>query len=167
MCPVGKAFWVDKNGFAYFPVGLKPSDYEIIEIKEMNEKGLERLQSLMNEICEWSDKQFNKGIYSHERSLPISHHLIKEAKELTVALSDFFENKTDNDLTDKLLSIGEELSDVFMLLLDCATHMGYDADDLITATFNKLEENKMRKWGKPDINGVVEHIRDKKKGESL
>ena len=46
-----------------------------------------------------------------------------------------------------------------MLLLDCATHMGYDADDLVTATYNKLQININREWGAPDDNGVVEHIR--------
>ena len=42
----------------------------------MNEKGLERLQALMNEVSEWSDKQFNEGVFNHERSLPIADHVI-------------------------------------------------------------------------------------------
>ena len=128
----------------------------------MNEKGLERLQALMNEVSEWSDKQFNKGIFSHERSLPIAHHLKKESEELIEALSSFFitiDRIEDDDLNLRVENIGEELADVFMLLLDCATHMGYDADDLVTAAYNKLRVNINREWGAPDDNGVVEHIR--------
>jgi hypothetical protein len=34
------------------------------------------------------------------------------------------------------------------------------SDELLTACFNKLEINKNRVWGKPDENGVVEHIKD-------
>jgi len=128
----------------------------------MNEKGLERLQALMNEVSEWSDKQFNEGVFNHERSLPIAHHLKKESEELIEALSSFFitiNRVEDADLILRLEHVGEELSDVFMLLLDCATHMGYDADDLVTATYNKLQININREWGAPDDNGVVEHIR--------
>lgn len=127
----------------------------------MNEKGLERLQALMNEVSEWSDKQFNEGVFNHERSLPIAHHLKKESEELIEALSSFFitiNRVEDADLILRLEHVGEELSDVFMLLLDCATHMGYDADDLVTATYNKLQININREWGAPDDNGVVEHI---------
>lgn len=126
----------------------------------MNKQGLERLQALMNEVSEWSDNQFNDGVFNHERSLSISFHLQKEAKELTEALSIFFLGKEVDDHAKNLIDIGEELADVFMLLLDCTTHMGYDADDLVTAAFNKLEVNRQRKWGKPDKNGVVEHIKD-------
>lgn len=129
----------------------------------MNKKGLERLQALMNEVSEWSDEQFNKGVFNHERSLPIAHHLKKESEELIEALSSFFistEKVENKELNSRLENVGEELSDVFMLILDCATHMGYDADDIVTATFNKLEINKKRKWGKPDENGVVEHVND-------
>ena len=130
----------------------------------MNKKGLERLQALMNEISEWSDEQFNEGVFNHERSLPIAHHLKKESEELIEALSIFFSNRKTDDFSIKIENIGEELADVFMLILDCATHMGYDSDDLVTAAFNKLEVNRGRKWGKPDKNGVVEHI---KNNESL
>jgi len=126
----------------------------------MNKKGLERLQSLMNEISEWSDKEFNEGIFSHERSLPISYHLKKEVEELICALSDFFSEDKSKDISVKMENVGEEIADVFMLLLDCATHMGYDADDLVTVAFNKLETNKGRQWGEPDENGVVEHIKN-------
>ena len=48
----------------------------------MNEKGLERLQALMNEVSEWSDKQFNEGVFNHERSLPIAHHLKKRVRRV-------------------------------------------------------------------------------------
>lgn len=52
-----------------------------------------------------------------------------------------------------------EFADVFMLLLDAARKRGFMAEDLIQVTRLKLEVNRRREWGKPDKNGVVEHIR--------
>jgi len=47
-----------------------------------------------------------------------------------------------------------------MLLLNGASARGYTADDLLLALEEKLQLNKNRKWGNPDENGVIEHIRD-------
>jgi len=57
------------------------------------------------------------------------------------------------------MAVHDEFADVFMLLLDCATHFGINTDELITITYNKLDVNKKRKWGTADKNGVVEHIK--------
>lgn len=51
-----------------------------------------------------------------------------------------------------------EFADCFMLLIAAAKMEGLTAKDLISITRAKLELNKVRKWGKPDENGVVEHI---------
>ena len=53
-----------------------------------------------------------------------------------------------------------EFADCFMLLLDAASHYDLTAEELIEVTVTKLEINRQRKWGKPDKNGVVEHIRE-------
>ena len=116
---------------------------------------MKELQNLMNEISKWSDKTFDNGEFNRSRSLPISFHLQKEAIELTDAI------KTCQkiDCFDTRVAVHEEFADVFMLMLDAATHFGINADELLTITYNKLDKNKKRQWGKPDKNCVVEHIR--------
>ena len=52
-----------------------------------------------------------------------------------------------------------EIADCFMLLLDSAHHVGITHNEILQATKEKLEINKKRKWGNPDENGVVEHIK--------
>ena len=134
------------------------SDTDIgIDIDMDNGSTLDRLEHLRNQISDWSDKTFNNGIFDHSRSLPISKHLVKESKELVETLE-----KLNSDSTDKSKSVNEsvfELADVFMLLLDCASKLGMDSADLISVTEEKLEINKKRKCGKPDNDGVVEHVR--------
>ncbi|MDD3645498.1 MAG: DUF550 domain-containing protein, partial [Bacteroidales bacterium] len=99
------------------------------------------------------------------RNPAIVYHLKKEVDELIEALH------KSNDLgADNSVGVGEfkrqlnktemEFADCFMLLLDSAHHFSLNAEQLINLTREKLGVNKARKWGKPDANGVVEHIRD-------
>jgi NTP pyrophosphatase (non-canonical NTP hydrolase) len=121
---------------------------------------MDKLQQLMNDISEWSDATFGDG----QRNPAIVHHLKKEVDELLAQLK-----KSEVMRYDNSVGIGawgrqwsktlEEYADCFMLLLDSAKHFNMTADDLIKVTKDKLEINKQRKWGKPDANGVVEHIK--------
>jgi NTP pyrophosphatase (non-canonical NTP hydrolase) len=54
-----------------------------------------------------------------------------------------------------LKNLGEELADVYILL--CAV-AGLTEIDLNLYVRDKMGVNKNRKWGKPDNDGVVEHI---------
>lgn len=117
------------------------------------------LQKLMSNIAEWSDKTFDRGNFTQARCVPISHHLQKEAKELTEALERFMKHPTKENCE----LANKEFADVFMLLLDSAFHYGLLGDTLIKEGFEKLEINKERTWGEPDENGVVEHIRKEEK----
>lgn len=119
------------------------------------EKGLERMQDFMNQTSKWSDSTFDNGSFNRSRALPISYHLQKESKELTESLDKYFQDGSIKNFADAK----EELADCLTLVLDCATHFGCNADELITACYNKLEKNKNRVWGKPDKNGVVEHVK--------
>jgi NTP pyrophosphatase (non-canonical NTP hydrolase) len=122
---------------------------------------MEQLQSLMNDISEWSDSTFGDA----QRNPGIVYHLKMEADELIEAL-----DKSALLGADLSVGIGEygrqvkktkmEFADCFMLLLDSASHFHLSAEELIETTRKKLEINKKRKWGKPDKNGVVEHIRE-------
>lgn len=133
------------------------------------------LQPLQDAIQEWSNSQFDNGKNTCSRSVSISYHLQKEAKELTEALEKYIskvdalkEDIVNNEVyeleAEELIELEEncikEAADCFMLLLDSMAHINCSAWTLVCATEIKLEENKKRKWGKPDINGVVEHIRD-------
>ena len=124
---------------------------------------MKKLQELMVEIMEWSDSAFGDA----QRTVSIVHHLKKEVPELITELEKEIATGCDNSV-----GIGEysriiekvkfEFADCFMLILDAASHFGLSAHDLIEVTEKKLEINRNRKWGKPDENGVVEHIRELK-----
>lgn len=106
---------------------------------------MEKVQKLMDDISEWSNATFGNG----QRTIPIAYHLKKEINELIKAL----EKETSKQVIN-------EFSDCFTLLFDCASHYGLKAHDIWLFCQQKLEINKLRKWGKPDKNGVVEHIKE-------
>ncbi|MDH6309388.1 NTP pyrophosphatase (non-canonical NTP hydrolase) [Dysgonomonas sp. PFB1-18] len=118
------------------------------------------IQGLMNAIREWSDKQFSDGVFDHQRALPITHHLTKEVSELIDILEEVGNGDPSDENWDK---VRMEYVDCLMLLLDSASHFGLSAYDLYRGCYIKLEINKKRKWGLPDENGVIEHIRDRER----
>ena len=91
------------------------------------------VENLYKEVVDWGNKTFPDATTSS-----ILAHLAKEALEL-------IEDQTP-----------EEAADVCMLLMHYADKAGFD---LFEAVRNKFEINKTRKWGEPDENGVIEHIR--------
>jgi len=70
-------------------------------------------------------------------------HLKKEVKELENASTE--------------CGIAEETADCFLLLLHIAHKSNFD---LLAAAQIKMIVNRKRKWGKPDNDGVIEHVRD-------
>jgi NTP pyrophosphatase (non-canonical NTP hydrolase) len=113
-------------------------------------------QELIELGREWSDSKFDNGNFTPERSVPISLHLKKEVIELTDALKDYFNNPTDDNKKELLF----EFADCYLLLGDCATHAGFTMKEIKDAEYEKLQINKTRKWKKPDINGIIEHIKN-------
>lgn len=97
-----------------------------------------RIQRLQDEIGEWADATFGR----HDGPDIAIAHLRKEVDELA-------ENADDR----------LEYADCLMLVLDAYRKAGGSADDLITAAFQKHEINRLREWGEPDEDGVVEHVR--------
>ncbi len=136
-------------------------EFATLHAQRLAEKMVEEddLQKLMNDISEWSDKTFGNG----QRNPAIIYHLKKEVDELIAAIE-----KTNTLGSDPSVGVGEfgrqrtvtrvEYADCLMLLLDSAHHFGISAKELLSVTRGKLEINKVRKWGSPDENGVVEHI---------
>jgi hypothetical protein len=80
----------------------------------------------------WADR-----VMTESTNASICKHLQKEAKELTASYEP------------------EEAADCFLILLHFAHRNKFD---LLVKGKEKHEVNKRRKWGKPDKEGVVEHI---------
>jgi hypothetical protein len=53
-----------------------------------------------------------------------------------------------------------EFADCFILLFGAAASDGMSYDDICKAIDEKMEINFNRKWGKPNNDGVVNHIRE-------
>jgi hypothetical protein len=101
------------------------------------------LARLQKEAGRWSDQTFGKqSIYDEDAGVGAINHLRKEVGELLDEMDDI-----------------TEWADCLMLLLDGARRRGIDIDAIVDATWDKLEVNRQRKWGKPDADGVVEHVR--------
>lgn len=96
-----------------------------------------------NEISAWQKETFGQAT-------PLSKiaHLADEVMEL---YHDLIANKPERRL---------EFADCFFLLFGAAAADGMTYQDICQAIQEKLEVNKARKWGKPDENGVVKHIKD-------
>lgn len=100
--------------------------------------GLDRFQ---REVGEWAD-----GVFDKSSKHSVVAHLRREVEELAARahLGPPWEE-------------AEEAADCFLLLLHFAHKMGFS---LIDAATEKFAENRTRKWGAPDTEGVVEHIRE-------
>jgi len=94
-----------------------------------------------NEIAIWQKETF-------KQATPLSKiaHLTEELSELTY---DLINNKPERRL---------EFADCFLLLFGCAACDGMNYEDICQAIQEKFEINKKRKWGKPNENGVVNHV---------
>lgn len=75
-------------------------------------------------------------------------HLKQEVEELRI------------DLAAGRPSRKSEFADCFMLLFGAAASDGMTYDDISACIDAKMEINKLRKWGTPDENGVVNHIKE-------
>lgn len=99
------------------------------------EAGAGGLDALAIEINEWAAVTFPV-----RTAASVAEHLRREAHELAEAPLD-----------------PEEMADVFILLANLWKFTGVDLPCAVAA---KLAKNRARKWGKPDAQGVVEHVRE-------
>lgn len=106
-----------------------------------------KIQNLMDEISTWSSQQFPTLVDTRGIIAKLSH-LKEEVTELQSAV--------DND---NKKEINDEIADCFMLLFDVAHALKITESDIIKFSQAKLGINKDRKWGKPDNNGVIHHIK--------
>jgi len=94
------------------------------------------------EITEWQKETFGKAT---AKSKVI--HLLDEVLELK------------NDLDNNNPDIRLEYADCILLIYGSAHANGMSYEDICSAVDEKMKINKSRIWGKPDENGVVNHIK--------
>jgi NTP pyrophosphatase (non-canonical NTP hydrolase) len=87
-----------------------------------------------SDFVEWADATFRDATPE-----TITAHLKREAQELADAPRDW-----------------SEIADVYLLLVHLESKMPFS---LSAAAYRKFEELQERKWGEPDAEGVVEHVR--------
>lgn len=75
-------------------------------------------------------------------------HLEKEVFELKEAIEQ------------KDIGLRHEIADCILLIFGTADALGMSYDDILNAIDEKFIINQKRKWGKPDENGVVYHIKN-------
>lgn len=95
-----------------------------------------------NEITAWQKETFPAA-----KAESFLYHLLDEVKELHSSII--------TDDPERRL----EFADCLILLVGAADKVGMTYQDLFDAVQEKFEINKTRKWGKPDANGVVNHIK--------
>lgn len=102
------------------------------------------MKGRFSKIEEWQKKTFPNATANSK-----CHHLVEEVKELL--------KETEGEINRH--TFGEELADCFILLIGIASHAEFDYIDVMKAIDAKLKVNRKRKWGKPDENGVVKHVK--------
>lgn len=100
-------------------------------------------EQLFDEVAQWQAETFTSA-----NAFSKACHLKEEVEELISAL--------ENDRLHKRL----EYADCFLLLYGSAKADGMTYQDICNAVKEKLEICKKRKWGEPDSNGVLKHIKD-------
>jgi NTP pyrophosphatase (non-canonical NTP hydrolase) len=93
-------------------------------------------------ISEWQNRTFGQAT-----ALSKTNHLIEEVLELRTDL-------VNNDPNKRM-----EFADCFILLFGAASSDGMTYADICAAIDEKMQVNYSRKWGKPNENGVVNHIK--------
>lgn len=96
---------------------------------------------LFKDLGVWADAQF--GTPDKRTPIPVLKHLKKEVEELLLSPND-----------------PEEYADALLLIFDAYRRSGGTILSLLQEARKKLEICKKRQWGKPDKDGVVEHVRE-------
>lgn len=99
-------------------------------------------ENQFKEITAWQKETFGEAT-----ALSKIEHLKQEIEELSI---DIIFKSSEKHL---------EFADCFFLLFGAAAADGMTYEDICNAIQEKFEINKARKWGKPDANGVVNHIK--------
>ena len=102
----------------------------------------------MKKLQFWIISKWQKKTFGEATALSKLAHLKLEIKEL--------ESDLENNSPDKRL----EFADCFILLYGAAASDGMSYQDICDAIAEKMQINLNRRWGNPDENGVVNHIKE-------
>lgn len=105
----------------------------------------ESWESIEDQVGAWQDATFPAAT-PHSAAT----HLAKEIREVLHAVN----GQVPHD------ALMEEVVDCWFLLLQLRRSLGVTPDAFRAAVMAKLAKNKARTWGKPDDDGVVEHVRN-------
>lgn len=102
------------------------------------------------DIVQWQKETFPK-------STDVSKlvHLEEELEELAKAILDE-DHAVDFE---KERAVRMEYADCFLLLFGSAACYGLSYEQICKSIDEKVAINKERKWGNPDKNGVVKHVK--------
>jgi len=114
-----------------------------------------QLGVVTEEIQDWQ-----RATFPGTSILGRAKHLQKEAGEVVAAVEALTAQATRQPYDDAatmaaIADVGEELADAFMLLVAVASKAGVNLHEVAAA---KLAKNRLRKWGKPDADDVIEHV---------
>lgn len=98
------------------------------------------------EITEWQNETFPKAT-----TLSKITHLEQEIEELKLDVEGH--QRTGTGAPEL------EFADCFLLLFGAAAKHGMTYEGICNAIDYKMKINRNRTWGKPDANGVVNHIK--------
>ena len=114
-------------------------------VSKENLKPIKMNRDLFKSVTNWQVETFGQATAMSKIA-----HLKEEIEELNDELF------LDNQHTDhKRL----EFADCFILLFGAAASDGMTYEDICKAIEEKMVINKARKWGTPDKDGVVNHIK--------
>lgn len=114
----------------------------------------ETLEQFIERAADWAD-----GNFPYATLHSIAKHLDKEAGEF-LAATDAEHGSWEqwvNEEHDEYTPADIELADNFLLVIHAARRRRIS---LLRVAQYKLAINQKRPWGKPDADGVVEHIRE-------
>lgn len=94
------------------------------------------------EVAKWQKETFPDAT-----ALSKVAHLQQEVEELA---TDLLTKSPDRRL---------EFADCILLVFGAAASDGMSYEDICSAIDEKMKINKARKWGEPDENGVVNHVK--------
>lgn len=106
---------------------------------------MEELQKFFENNLSWQ-----KATFKDQTVSGILKHLEKEAREVREAIE---ANDHEND-------IKYEFADILILYGEAILRSGYDFNEIFNAALEKMTINRLRRWKKPDDDGVVEHIKE-------
>ena len=105
-------------------------------------------KSQFEEITDWQ-----KATFPNATTKSKILHLMQEVEELLNEVEPCEDGATGTYATKM------EFADSFILLFGAAREFGMNYQQICDAIDKKMQINYQRKWGKPNANGVVNHVK--------